>query len=75
MTPEFWRGRKVFQTGHTGFKGSWLTEWLATLGAAKAPVVVAVGLGPTPGRGERYSHEAIRRAAGLPTARVTAARM
>lgn len=33
MTPEFWRGRRVFLTGHTGFKGAWLSLWLQRLGA------------------------------------------
>ena len=28
MTPDFWRGKRVFLTGHTGFKGSWLSLWL-----------------------------------------------
>ena len=29
----FWKGRQVFLTGHTGFKGSWLSLWLDALGA------------------------------------------
>jgi CDP-glucose 4,6-dehydratase len=33
MKPEFWRKRKVFLTGHTGFKGSWMALWLQSLGA------------------------------------------
>jgi CDP-glucose 4,6-dehydratase len=33
MNPDFWKGRRVFLTGHTGFKGSWLALWLQELGA------------------------------------------
>lgn len=33
MTSEFWRGKRVLLTGHTGFKGSWLSLWLQSLGA------------------------------------------
>lgn len=33
MNPDFWVGKKVFLTGHTGFKGSWLALWLQNLGA------------------------------------------
>ena len=33
MAPEFWQGKKVLLTGHTGFKGSWLSLWLQSLGA------------------------------------------
>jgi CDP-glucose 4,6-dehydratase len=32
-TPSFWSGRPVLITGHTGFKGCWLTLWLKRLGA------------------------------------------
>lgn len=30
---KFWKGKRVFLTGHTGFKGGWLAIWLASLGA------------------------------------------
>ncbi len=33
VTPLSWAGRRVFVTGHTGFKGSWLSLWLHHLGA------------------------------------------
>ena len=29
----FWNGKRVFLTGHTGFKGSWISLWLQSLGA------------------------------------------
>lgn len=33
LTQAFWRGRRIFLTGHTGFKGSWLSLWLQSMGA------------------------------------------
>jgi CDP-glucose 4,6-dehydratase len=42
MKPEFWPKRKVFLTGHTGFKGSWLSLWLQSLRAQ----VVGYALSP-----------------------------
>lgn len=33
MERTFWEGKRVFLTGHTGFKGSWLVLWLNALGA------------------------------------------
>lgn len=34
MNPNFWKQKKVLITGHTGFKGSWLSLWLQELGAS-----------------------------------------
>jgi len=36
VNPAFWNGKKVFLTGHTGFKGSWLSLWLQSMGAVVA---------------------------------------
>ena len=33
LNPTFWQAKRVFLTGHTGFKGSWLSLWLQNLGA------------------------------------------
>ncbi len=33
VTPSFWQGRRVFLTGHTGFKGAWAAAWLSRMGA------------------------------------------
>lgn len=42
LDPAFWAGRRVVLTGHTGFKGSWLSLWLLQLGAR----VTGVALDP-----------------------------
>ena len=36
VNTQFWQDKKVFVTGHTGFKGGWLSLWLQTLGAKVA---------------------------------------
>ena len=33
VDPFFWKDKKVFLTGHTGFKGGWLSLWLSSMGA------------------------------------------
>jgi CDP-glucose 4,6-dehydratase len=33
MNKDFWKGKRVFITGHTGFKGAWLCTWLQHCGA------------------------------------------
>ena len=48
VNPNFWEGKRVFLTGHTGFKGSWLSLWLQSMGAIlhglalKAPTTPAL---------------------------------
>lgn len=43
INSDFWHGRRVLLTGHTGFKGSWLALWLQQLGAQ----VTGLALAPT----------------------------
>ena len=42
MNPSFWQGKRVLMTGHTGFKGSWLSLWLQSMGVQ----VVGYALAP-----------------------------
>jgi CDP-glucose 4,6-dehydratase len=41
VRPAFWQGKRVLLTGHTGFKGSWLSLWLQSLGAQLRGVALA----------------------------------
>ena len=44
--PDFWRGKRVLLTGHTGFKGAWLALWLQRLGAQVTGVALPPATGP-----------------------------
>jgi CDP-glucose 4,6-dehydratase len=45
--PDFWRGRRVLVTGHTGFKGAWLCVWLRALGADVSGYALAPTTSPS----------------------------
>ena len=47
MNPSFWRSKKVFFSGHTGFKGSWLCLWLQQLGAEVTGYALAPPTSPS----------------------------
>ena len=47
VDPAFWNGRRVLVTGHTGFKGSWLTLWLRSLGAHVTGFSAPLPAGPS----------------------------
>lgn len=46
MAVDFWRSRRVFLTGHTGFKGSWLSLWLLSMGAEVQGYALAPSTSP-----------------------------
>ncbi len=46
VTPDFWKNKKVLISGHTGFKGSWLSCWLNQLGADVYGVALAPDVTP-----------------------------
>jgi CDP-glucose 4,6-dehydratase len=47
VDPGFWSGRRVLVTGHTGFKGSWLTLWLQSMGASVTGFAPRMRPGPS----------------------------
>ncbi len=46
VDPVFWKGKNVFLTGHTGFKGGWLSLWLASMGAKVTGYALAPNTSP-----------------------------
>ncbi|OFZ29858.1 MAG: CDP-glucose 4,6-dehydratase [Bdellovibrionales bacterium RIFCSPHIGHO2_01_FULL_40_29] len=47
VNPNFWSGKKVFLTGHTGFKGSWTSLWLTKAGANVTGYALAAPTNPS----------------------------
>lgn len=45
--PAFWQGKRVFLTGHTGFKGSWLSLWLQSMGTRVSGFALAPSSAPS----------------------------
>jgi CDP-glucose 4,6-dehydratase len=46
IEPQFWQGRRVLLTGHSGFKGGWLSLWLERLGAQVTGYALAPATSP-----------------------------
>lgn len=46
VDPLFWKDKRVFLTGHTGFKGGWLSLWLASMGAKVTGYALAPNTAP-----------------------------
>jgi CDP-glucose 4,6-dehydratase len=60
VTPSnsFWQGRRVLITGHTGFKGSWLWQWLGILGADVTGLALSPDTEPNLFHLARLQHDA-----------------
>lgn len=79
MDADFWHGKRVLVTGHTGFKGAWLALWLQRLGAEVTGIALPAATQPSLFAllGEKpwmNSHEADIRDANLLKALVHASR-
>jgi CDP-glucose 4,6-dehydratase len=46
IKPQFWSGKRVLVTGHTGFKGAWLAFWLQQMGAKVSGIALAPSTDP-----------------------------
>jgi CDP-glucose 4,6-dehydratase len=47
VDPSFWNNKRLFITGHTGFKGGWLSLWLASMGAKVTGYSIAPNTNPS----------------------------
>ena len=47
VNPSFWNGKRVLLTGHTGFKGSWLSLWMQSIGAQLVGYALAPPTNPS----------------------------
>jgi CDP-glucose 4,6-dehydratase len=47
VDPSFWKGKRIFLTGHTGFKGGWLSLWLSSMGVQVTGYALAPNTTPS----------------------------
>ena len=72
-TADFWRGKRVLLTGHTGFKGGWLALWLQQLGAQVTGLALAANTQPSLFTAARIAEVCDHRVADLRDAAAVAA--
>ena len=65
VDPRFWRDRTVLVTGHTGFKGAWLSLWLQALGARVVGVARGAPSSPSLYELARVRHKVIEESADI----------